>query len=844
MAKFKKYLLRFIFIPALVYVVLTSALTFLFKDKLVAIVDQQIEKNIDSKVEVGDINLSFLTAFPFAELRIKDLYIEDRWEKTLIKADLLGIRISLFSLIGKGFKIQSVILKNGVSNVVFNKKGEANFEIFKEKSEKAESSSSAFKLKIRKALLKNMQVRYLDQKAKNDIKLAVQSLEAGGDFSTQRFDLSSAASMDVDKLTLEGTSYLNDKAFAYDGAVNIDLENKVYKINRLDFSVDGGSFYTFGELASNENSMDLDLEVGANDGDLGSVLALLPDIGLGDLSSDGSFDFKAIVKGPYSKKEIPTIAVDFGLKDGIIRTGYLDTPLENVNFRSEFLMGHPKKVSRLNVESFYAELDDQPIDFDLKVLDLDNPLINLRADATISGKSISSLIGEGIKSRGMIELDDLKLQGRLSDMRNRRSAHQTKVSGSMVVDDFSIKGNGSKIVLNSGAISLKDNIINVDELKMNGADVDLTCNGSIKNIISYLVDPTRSSNYIGLDFKLKGSSLDIDHLINIFSNPDSEEESVADSSSDNFEFVQKLDGSFASTLREIKYGDLFIEDFKGDLEFDRGKVNVVGAVKAMDGKLDVDGVLNTLAAKPVLTLKVDCEDINTEEMFSQMGDFGQDMITSEHVSGKLHSKVVIILPFNKSGSFDIEDLKLYAGIGIENGELKGIKMLEDFSKIIHLDDLRHIRFVNMENWLEISNGNIYIPTMFIQSNAINLKLSGVQGFDETIDYNFKVNAGQVITEKVKRFDEALNPIAAKEHGFFNLYFNIFGDLKDMDYKASKRIVSEHFEYSEQRKKDVKYALEKAFGPIDLIKEPSQWADLGDFELMEDMEEEVEYIDGF
>lgn len=227
-----------------------------------------------------------------------------------------------------------------------------------------------------------------------------------------------------------------------------------------------------------------------------------------------------------------------------------------------------------------------------------------------------------------------------------------------------------------------------------------------------------------------------------------------------------------------------------------------------------------------------------------MGNFGQEMITSNNVSGKLHSKMVMILPFETDGSYDLEHLKVYAGIGIEDGELKGIDMLEDFSKIIHMDDLKHIRFVNMENWLEISNGNIYIPTMFIQSNAVNLKLSGVQGFDESIDYNFKVNAGQVITEKVKRFDDSLDPIAAKEHGFFNLYFNIFGDLKDMDYKASKRIVSERFNYSDARKKDVKYALEKAFGPIDLISEPSQWADLGDFELMKDMEEEVDYIDGF
>ena len=105
MVKLKKYLLRFVFIPALVYVLLTTALTFLFKDKLVEIVNQQVEKNITTEVTIGDINLSFLTAFPFAELRIKDLYIEDKWEKTLVKADLLGIRIGLFSLLGVFFGV-------------------------------------------------------------------------------------------------------------------------------------------------------------------------------------------------------------------------------------------------------------------------------------------------------------------------------------------------------------------------------------------------------------------------------------------------------------------------------------------------------------------------------------------------------------------------------------------------------------------------------------------------------------------------------------------------------------------------------------------------------------------
>ena len=43
--------------------------------------------------------------------------------------------------------------------------------------------------------------------------------------------------------------------------------------------------------------------------------------------------------------------------------------------------------------------------------------------------------------------------------------------------------------------------------------------------------------------------------------------------------------------------------------------------------------------------------------------------------------------------------------------------------------------------------------------------------DNTLDYSIKVNAGQLLAERFKKYDETLDPIEAREHGFFNLYFN-------------------------------------------------------------------------
>ena len=107
-----------------------------------------------------------------------------------------------------------------------------------------------------------------------------------------------------------------------------------------------------------------------------------------------------------------------------------------------------------------------------------------------------------------------------------------------------------------------------------------------------------------------------------------EQETTKDSKTNNFAFLKVIDGNFRSSLEKVKYGELDIQNFVGDLDFDKGMVKIKGAVKAMEGQLDIDGSLNALAKKPVLTLKVDCEGLNATEMFRQMQDFGQEMITS------------------------------------------------------------------------------------------------------------------------------------------------------------------------------------------------------------------------
>merc|ERR1712098_807706 len=135
-----------------------------------------------------------------------------------------------------------------------------------------------------------------------------------------------------------------------------------------------------------------------------------------------------------------------------------------------------------------------------------------------------------------------------------------------------------------------------------------------------------------------------------------------------------------------------------------------------------------------------------------------------------NAKILIEAFWDEKGIFLDDKLKVLAGIGIAEGELKNFELLENFSTLVNIKDLKNVKFTNMQNFLEVRKRRLHIPAVFIQSNALNLTISGEHSFDQEIQYNIKVNAGQVVVNKFKRHDPSLSPKKARRKGWFNLYY--------------------------------------------------------------------------
>ena len=123
-------------------------------------------------------------------------------------------------------------------------------------------------------------------------------------------------------------------------------------------------------------------------------------------------------------------------------------------------------------------------------------------------------------------------------------------------------------------------------------------------------------------------------------------------------------------------------------------------------------------------------------------------------------------------------------------------------------------------------------------------LSGEHTFDNNIDYNIKVNAGQVLLTKFKKYNPSLDPQPAKKHGLFNLYFNVKGHIDDYEVETNKRKVKREFTRSESQKSAIEKALRAAFGEIDLIEEPKELEDkIPEYEEAGGKEEYLDVVQG-
>ena len=816
----------------------------------------EINKQLTTELTVGHFNLSLLKDFPNATASLHDVVVKGQFGGGLLEAKDMAFHFRLLSLFGSNVKVHSVKISDGALIVHIDKKGKANYDIFKPSEEGQESNFSIY---LKKAVLENIELAYQDDKLNQEMLVKVEEADFSGELSSDKYDLTSTAKLASNFIDLDGVRYFAGKKWGYEANVFVDVEKGEYDFSKVKIFVEGNSFSLAGRINKEKDYTDFDLVATADDADLSSVIPMLPDKQLDLLngfSSEGKFHFSMDILGKLSPTQNPDTEMTFSLDNGKLAHPYLKEPFKDVSFEATFTNGegNSMRTSSFEIKDFKGYIHRELMTMHLKVEDLDDPFIDFQMDGALPMAYIYDFFEHpGITGgNGEIEIDNLDIAGLYRDMTSISHIAEVEMKGSVDFDDASLKINGEEMTIDKGKLVFEDNLLSLQDVKIEGAGNDIRFKGNVWNLLPVLFADSLNSNNAKLQFSgemyaSKMNLLKLRQMADVSMREGSVEQTVFDSLNTQ-KYIHReritdfLQGDFTAKVDEFSYNKIEGKNFTGRLSFENSNMQVLGNAEGMDGRFALDGTI-FFEKEPHVKVKLSGDKIDVKKFFYQTENVGQGIITHEHLAGTMSTKMLIHAYWDSTGNYLSDKLHVWAGLGIHNGELKGFGMLEEFSAYAKVSDLRHVRFEDLQNWIEIKDSKFYLPVMFIQNNAMNMSICGEQTFDDKIDYSIKVNAGQMLANKFKSGSNE-KPIKAKKDGFFNMYFNVYGTLDDYKYETNKSKVKNMFNRSERQKQQIRAALIREFGaPLNMLREPAEWQDEGETAKWHN-DDDVEYIDGF
>lgn len=804
-----------------------------------------LSSKLPTEIRVAEYDVAFWRSFPSISVNLQDVQVRGSDGSDLLVAEQLSCLLDLGSLFGK-IRVEEIAISNGKLNLITDVDGNTNYQLagYTPVGEEVPAGEPT-EFAIAEARLNGIEFTYRDAQLQIDLAGNVDKATFSGDFGASNYLLSADGRLEIFYLDQEGVRYLNETSLRLEAKTDIDNNLSKYVFAPLRIESGELEISMVGEMTSTKDGLITDLRLESQSGSLADVIALIPPAYAGtlnELETKGELTLSGSITGPWTQRKYPKMDGRLAFTNGRVGSPRINVGARDLDLKARFayLDGPNGGVQSFAIEELKGLFRNQPFSLKLSIENLDDPRIDLSANGALPLEALPAFLGEGplTDGDGFVRVENLRLTGRYEDMLTARRMGRVAASGRLTFDDGEITINERQLSFPSGTLELRDNEMELTNFAFEGPGTEISFTGKATNLIPVLFADSLNTNDAELNFdaRLTGKSLDIDELLKL-AGPTEEEQEIAEATgaTDSLraktmerrtQITDLLRGRVDANVDAWNYGEIEGENFRGQLIFVPRQLDVRGLTDAMDGQLKLDGEVYFQELQRVEG-RISGIGIDVREFFRQSENFGQEVLVADNLKGKMDAKLWIQAYFDEKGEFDYEKLHVLAGMDIAEGELNDFEMLKNFAFALKAGDLERVRFTRLQNFFEITDQTLYIPTMFVQSSALNLELSGSHTFNNYLDYFIKVNAGQAIANKIGKHEDNLDILPARRNGFFNLYYTVKGPLEDYAVESDKRAVKNDFQRSEYRKERVRQQLAELFSePIELVEVPAGTEDEG------------------
>jgi hypothetical protein len=756
----KKSLLRRILkwsgITLLVIIILLIAAPFIFKDKIVSIVKEQANKNLNAKVDFGDFDLSLISSFPDFRFKIQNVSvvgIEEFKDDTLAFIKEIKTDINIKSVIsGDKYQVNSVIIDQPhiLAKVLPN--GKANWDIAKPSTDstgKTSEESSKFSMDLQELKIKNANIVYDDQKGAMYARLVDFNYDMNGDFTQDNFVMNNL--IDIAKTTVKmgAVSYLADVKTHVKADVDMDMPKMKFVLKENEFALNDLALGLDGmvEMPDTTN-INMDLKFKTNKADFKSILSLIPAVFTKDfagLKASGKLTLDGFAKGTYNSKSYPSFGVNLGIENGMFKYPALPKSVNNVNVAIKVNdPGNTLDEMVIDVSKFHVEMAGNPIDLTAHVkTPMSDPGLRADVKGTIDLGSVKEFIplDKGDELNGTIK-SDISIAGHMSAL-DKKEYDKFKASGALEVDKMNYTSAAVPygVMLNVMKLNFTNQFVELASFDAKMGNSDIQANGKIENFMQYLF----KNDLIKGVFNLNSNLMDLNQLMG----PSSTSTAAATAStaptstasSGVMEVPGNIDFALNSKINKVLYTNLVLENMVGNIVVRDKKVDMTNLkMNTMGGALTINGYYETSnIKKPTTALNLKVENFDIQSTYKAFVTVQKLAPIGQYANGKFTATLEDFnTSLNDKMEPDLGSVKAHGIFKTDKVVVGGFPPFEKLGEALKMDQLKKQELTNVSLNYELKDGRISMAPFNTKISNIPTTISGSTGLDQTIDYKWKM----------------------------------------------------------------------------------------------------------
>ena len=549
-----------------------------------------------------------------------------------------------------------------------------------------------------------------------------------------------------------GVGYLTKSKTRFKADLDMDMPNMkfTFKENEFDLNELGLTFDGFVSMPKDDIGMDL--KFAAKQTEFKSILSLIPSVYSKDFASvktEGKLKLDGMAKGTMHSSAdgksdtYPSFEVNLGIANAMFKYPSLPKSVNNINIdvhvenKKDYL-----DATVIDVNKFHLEMAGNPINMWAHVkTPISDPDLAAEIKGVINLASVKEFIPmeAGDEMSGVVTAD-IAAAGRMSSI-DKKEYDKFKMNGSLAIDKMNYKTTTLPyaVMLNSMKLNFTNQFVELAAFDALMGKSDVKASGKIDNFMQYIF---KDSLIVG-HFNVQSNLMDLNELMASSGPTTAAQPAAADTAAMTVaEVPGNIDFVLNANITKLLYDNLVIDNMNGNIEIKKRKVDMTNLnLGLLGGKVLMNGYYETTNPKKPsvdLSFKVENFDIqktfaafNTVQKIAPIGQYSKGMFTAtlENFKADLDQTMSPILStLHGNGVFKTSSVSI-----------GGFPAFVKLGEALKIEQLKNLNIQNVMAEYEFKDGRVNLRNpVKVKIDKIDAEITGSTGFDQTIDYNWKM----------------------------------------------------------------------------------------------------------